>query len=146
MRYLVLLGAAIARNPKLESQGYYKYDRKGAHQPLLLPNLVFAGVSKCGTSSMIAYLVAHPLIVATGNSRPDYFGETREARWFQHVQPSTPRREVTDLLRHESELLRARVEKVRDGATRAALKGDRGVRVHYTPHYVFVPHMASITW
>lgn len=121
--------------------------------PFEKPAVYFIGVSKCGTSSMIQYLLAHPLVAEVGvydgkvgaeahlmdkSTLPGALSGVRLSASARHF---TSGGDAATLAADRAARAERHVEGL-DAAERARVEKD-GVVIEYTPHYSFVPGMPA---
>jgi hypothetical protein len=119
-RLVVLLNALVIANSRSPSE-------------YLSANLYFAGVSKCGTTSIAETLLAHPLISAVGGNQKGVLMAGRESRLFGHF----PEERV--IVEQDK---RIRFHLLNKTQSREIKK--RGIIFHYTPNYSILPDLAQM--
>ena len=103
---------------------------------LCLPSVLFIGASKCGTSSLARYISAHPSINLTMRRAPSGFGVAKTRSFSHHLEVHLFDRPTFDISHKGLSLLE-------EWSNSPYLSSNRTIIMHYTPHYIYEPHIPS---
>lgn len=151
------LGTALqtARLPRVDSRcksarltqsnSSVEKQQQQMHGLQCLPNVLFIGASKCGTTSLVNYLAQHPQIyfvrrrINSVYNRSTATNNSSSIRSGAGAGKTTKHREIHRFDRNTFGWAWKPLDLIDEWASSPIVPNTKSVVIHYTPHYLYAP-------